>query len=102
MIARLKPDKRDEYLELHSAVWPDVAATITAAGIRNFSIFAMEDVIVGYYEYIGDDYAADQAMMAADEATRRWWARTGPCQLPFRDGSGVPNWEALDEIWHQS
>lgn len=100
MIARLRPEKRQEYLDLHAAVWPQVEAAITASGIRNFTIFVTGDVIVGYFEYIGDDYEADQAMMAADEATQRWWTRTGPCQLPFNEGSAAPNWELLDEVWH--
>lgn len=100
MIARLSPEGREEYLRLHSDVWPQVEATITATGIRNFTIFSLGDVIVGYFEYIGDDYEADQARMAADPATQEWWSRTGPCQLPFREGSGVENWEILDEVWH--
>lgn len=100
MIARLRPELRQEYLDLHADVWPQVEATITETNIRNFTIFVTGDVIVGYYEYVGDDYEADQARMAADDATRRWWARTAPCQLPFHEGSTVPNWEMLDEAWH--
>lgn len=100
MIARLHPDKRDEYLELHANVWPEVEATISRTGIRNFTIFIMGTVIVGYFEYIGDDYALDQATMAADEATQRWWERTAPCQRPFDEKSQAPNWELMKEIWH--
>ncbi len=100
MAARLRPERREEYLELHRAVWPEVEAMISAAGIRNFTIFVREDVILGYFEYVGDDYAADQALMAADAATQAWWARTGPCQLPFFEGSDAPNWELFDEAWH--
>jgi len=100
MIARLRPERRQEYLDLHAAVWPEVEATLSRTGIRNFTIFVTGDVIVGYYEYVGSDYDADQAVMAADDATQHWWARTGPCQLPFRDSSAVPNWEMLDEVWH--
>jgi L-rhamnose mutarotase len=100
MIARLRPEKRAEYLELHAAVWPEVEATITATGIRDFTIWVTGDVIVGAFLYVGDDYEADQAVMAADAATQRWWARTGPCQLPFHEGSAAPNWEPLEEVWH--
>lgn len=100
MIARLRPEKREQYLRLHGSVWPEVEAMITDSGIRNFTIFAMDEVIVGYYEYIGEDYEADQARMAADTATRRWWALTGPCQLPFTAGSSAPNWQLLDQVWH--
>lgn len=100
MLARLRPERREEYLELHRAVWPEVEATITACGIRNFTIFVHGDVLVGYYEYVGDDFEADQARMAEDPVTQRWWARTGPCQLPFDAGSDAPNWVVVDEAWH--
>jgi L-rhamnose mutarotase len=101
MIARLRPEKREEYLELHRAVWPEVAATILETGIRNFTIFVRGEVIVGYFEYVGEDYIADQAIMAADAATQRWWARTAPCQVPFDALDDAPGWQALDEAWHQ-
>jgi L-rhamnose mutarotase len=100
MIARLRPEKRQEYLDLHAAVWPEVEEMISATGIRNYTIFVTGDVIVGYYEYVGDDYSADQAKMAADAATQRWWAHTAPCQLPFTPGSSAPNWEQMEEVWH--
>ena len=100
MAARLVPEKREEYLRLHSDVWPQVEATITECGIRNFTIFVLGDVIFGYYEYVGDDYDADQARMAADPVTQDWWTRTAPCQLPFEPDSSAPNWQQLDEAWH--
>ena len=101
MAARLRPEKRAEYLELHSAVWPQVEATITDCGIRNFSIFVLGDVIFGYYEYVGDDFEADQATMASDPVTQQWWARTAPCQLPLDPQSGEPGWQIMHEAWHQ-
>ena len=101
MAARLVPEKREEYLRLHSDVWPQVEATITECGIRNFTIFVLGDVIFGYYEYVGDDFEADQARMAEDATMQRWWALTAPCQLPFTDNSGSPNWQVLDEVSHQ-
>ena len=100
MAARMVPEKREEYLELHRAVWPAVEDTIRVCGIRNFSIFVLGDVLFGYYEYIGDDYDADQARMAADPSTQEWWMLTAPCQLPFEPGASAANWQELDEAWH--
>ena len=100
MAARLVPEMREEYLRLHSNVWPQVEATITECGIRNFSIYVIGDVLFGYYEYIGDDFDADQRRMAADPVTQEWWARTAPCQVPFTEGADVPNWQQLEEAWH--
>lgn len=100
MAARLVPEKRAEYLRLHSNVWPQVEATITECGIRNFTIFVLGDALFGYYEYIGEDYDADQRRMADDPKTQEWWSYTAPCQLPFESASSAPNWQQLDEAWH--
>lgn len=100
MVCRMVPEKREEYLELHRAVWPGVEATITECGIRNFTIFVRGDVLVGYFEYVGEDYEADQELMAADPVTRDWWARTDPCQVPFDDADDAPGWQELEEAWH--
>jgi L-rhamnose mutarotase len=97
----LYPEKRDEYLRLHADVWPGVEATITDCGIRNFSIFVRGDVLFGYYEYVGEDYAADQAKMAADPETQRWWALTDPCQFGLDQDAPIDvQWQELDEVWH--
>jgi L-rhamnose mutarotase len=100
MAARLVPARRQEYLRLHRAVWPAVEDTLRACGIRNFTIFERGGVIFGYYEYVGDDYEADQRLMAADPSTQEWWAQTAPCQLPFDPDSSDPNWQQFDEAWH--
>ncbi|MCA0218551.1 MAG: L-rhamnose mutarotase [Actinobacteria bacterium] len=102
MVCRLRLDKRAEYLELHSAVWPGVEAMITECGIRNFTIFVRGDVLFGYYEYVGDDFEADQARMAADPVSQQWWSRTDPCQFGFDDDApDGARWQELDEVWHQ-
>ncbi|CAN5524504.1 L-rhamnose mutarotase [soil metagenome] len=101
MACRVHPEKRAQYLELHANVWPEVEATITRCGIRNFTIFARGDVLFGYYEYVGDDFEADQALMATDPATQKWWSLTDPCQYGFDDNaSDGARWQEFDEAWH--
>ena len=100
----IKPEGIAEYKRLHAAVWPDVLKMITECGIRNFSIFERDGVLFGYYEYVGDDYEADQRRMADDPVTREWWARTDPCQLPFVDEGDTDSraaWQEFTEVWHQ-
>ena len=101
MVCRMRPEKREEYLALHRDVWPGIEALNTACGIRNFTIFVRGDVLFGYYEYVGDDYDADQRKMAADPLAQEWWALTAPCQIPFDENSDVSNWQILDEACHQ-
>jgi L-rhamnose mutarotase len=101
MLIRLRPDQRETYLALHADVWPRVADTIRACNIRNYTIFLRGDLLIGYYEYHGSDHAADQAAMAADPDTQRWWTLTAPCQEQL-DGTPEGHWWApADEVWHQ-
>jgi len=99
-VIRLRPEHRDEYLRLHEEVWPDVERMLLRANIRNYTIFLHGDLLFGYYEYIGPDHDADQARIAADPVTKRWWALTDPCQESVADPSSGHWWAPMQEIWH--
>ncbi|MEY9931453.1 L-rhamnose mutarotase [Catenulispora sp. GP43] len=99
-IARLVPELREEYLALHREVWPGVEAALRAAHIRNYSIFLHEDTLFAYYEYHGEDFAADLETIKADPETRRWWTFTDPCQVPRPESPTGGRWSDLLEIWH--
>ena len=85
----LNADKLDEYKRLHAAVWPDVLKMIKQCNIRNYSIYLRRlegrYYLFSYFEYIGTDFAADMAKMAADPTTQRWWDICIPCQVPLAD-----------------
>ncbi|GIF64028.1 hypothetical protein Ais01nite_20630 [Asanoa ishikariensis] len=100
MVTRLLPERRDEYLRLHAAVWPSVERMLLDANIHNFSIFLHDDLLFGYYEYTGQDHAADQARIAADPQTRRWWTLTDPCQQALDGTDSARRWAPMAEIWH--
>ncbi|WP_234544577.1 L-rhamnose mutarotase [Streptomyces shenzhenensis] len=97
---RLRPERREEYLALHRAVWPEVEAALRAAHFRNYTIFLRGDVLFSYFEYDGDDFDADVAAIAADPATQRWWRLTDPCQQPWSDTGAGGTWSDLEEVWH--
>ncbi len=78
-IGKLKPEMVEEYKTLHAAVWPEVLAMIGECGLRNYSIFLTGETVFSYFEYVGENYEADMAKMAADPATKRWWTFTHPC-----------------------
>jgi L-rhamnose mutarotase len=100
MVIRLRPERQEEYLRLHAAVWPGVERTLLAANIRNFTIFRHGDLLFGYYEYIGDDHDADQARIAADPETQRWWELTDPCQESVAEPGSGAWWAPMPEVWH--
>lgn len=100
IVTRLRPERRDDYLRLHAAVWPSVERVLLDANIRNFSIFLHGDLLFGYYEYTGEDHEADQARVAADPESQRWWALTDPCQESPTTPDSDSRWEPMVEVWH--
>jgi len=96
----VKPEHIEEYERLHAEVWPEVLATIHACNIRNYSIFRHENLLFAYFEYIGDDFAADMAKMAEDPKTREWWSHTDPMQEPLSSRQPGEWWTTLKEVFH--
>jgi L-rhamnose mutarotase len=99
---RLRPEKAAEYKALHAAAWSGVLATITASNIRNYSVFLREpeNLLFAYFEYHGDDFAADARKIAADPVTQQWWALTDPCQEPFETRAEGDWWAGMEEIFY--
>ena len=100
MVLKVRPDKLDEYKRLHAAVWPDVLKMIEACNIRNYSIYYKDGMLFSYYEYVGDDYAADMVKMAADPKTQQWWALTKPMQVPLETRQEGEWWAEMEEVFH--
>jgi len=96
----LKPDQIEAYERLHAAVWPEVLAMIHACNIRNYSIFRYGELLFAYFEYVGDDYEADMAKIAADPKTREWWTWTEPMQAPLATRSPGEWWATIKEVFH--
>lgn len=97
-LIRLRPEKREEYVALHAAVWPEVEATLSRFNIQNYSIFLHGDLLMGYFEYVGPDYEADMASMATQATVKEWWALTDPCQQALPGNLG--GWVDGQELWH--
>jgi L-rhamnose mutarotase len=102
MVIGLNEERKADYVRLHAAVWPDVLKMITACNIRNYSIFLKEpeNLMFSYYEYYGNDYAADMAKMAADPVTQDWWAVCMPCQKPLDTRQPGEWWAVMPEAFH--
>jgi len=100
MVIGLAPGQEEEYLRLHRSVWPQVEATLTAHGIRNYTIFRRAELLFAYYEYVGQDHDADLARIAQDPVTQKWWELTDPCQQRLPDAQPGEQWSRLEPVWH--
>jgi L-rhamnose mutarotase len=69
-VLRVRPDRVDEYVQAHAHVWEEMREALTAAGIRNYTIFRSGNEMFGYFE--ADDMAAVEAYLARQEVSARW------------------------------
>ena len=81
-VGRLKKGRIEEYEALHTNPWPHILQLIHDCNLRNYSIFRQDDLVFAYFEYVGEDYDADMAKMAADEENQRWWTIPIPALKP--------------------
>ena len=101
----IKPENIEEYKRLHADTWPGVLKKIKKCNIRNYSIYLGElekdkYYLFSYFEYIGKDFNADMAKMAADETTKKWWKHTDPLQVPIPTRKEGEWWASMEEVFH--
>jgi L-rhamnose mutarotase len=99
-VLRVQPGKLEEYKRWHAAVWPEIIDMIRQCNIRNYSIYHKDGYLFSYFEYVGNDYAADMAKMAADPKTQEWWDIQMPLQEPLETRAEGEWWANMEEVFH--
>jgi len=100
-VIHIRPERLEVYKQLHMAVWPAVLAKIRECNMRNYSIFLHGDhTLYAYFEYVGEDFEADMARMAADPMTQEWWAICSPMQAPVAEAAPGERWHNIPEVFH--
>jgi len=92
MTLKLKPECREEYLEAHRHVWPELIEAARRAGIRNHSVFLRGDTLFLYAE--AEDPQASLDEFLSDGVKRRWDAAMQPLLDPQQEAAG---WQ---EVFH--
>ena len=102
LVIGIDPDKIGEYKRLHAEAWEGVLDRLRASNITNYSIFLRqpENLMFSYWEYVGTDFEADNAAIAADPVTREWWAICGPMQRPLESRAEGEWWAEMEEVFH--
>ena len=102
MVIGIKPEKIEEYKELHAKCWPDVLKQIEECNIRNYSIWLHEKerLLFGYMEYYGTDFDSEMEKMAADPITQKWWEICMPCQTKVASAKEYEHWSMMEEVFY--
>ena len=105
----LRPDRYADYKRHHARIWPEIAAAIHAAGIRNYSIYHLPGAggaageLFGYYEYVGPpaEYATRMQALAAAPRMQQWWDLMEAMQIPHPARRPGEWWTTMEELFHQ-
>jgi len=104
-VIELRPESEAYYRELHANAWSGNLRQMHQSNLRNFTIFLGEvdgrRLLFSFFEYIGTDFEADMAAIAANPETQRWWAETDPCQRRLPDTPDGEQWLPLEMVFQQ-
>lgn len=98
-LARVRPERLEEYRAAHRRVWPEMTTALRDAGWSNYSLFLTDDgLLVGYLET--DDYEAARERMAATDVNRRWQAKMAPFFADLDGRRPDEGFQRIGEIFH--
>lgn len=99
-VIKVRKEHEAEYIRLHANPWPEINGMIKECNITNYSIFLRDGYLFSYFEYVGEDFEADMAKMAADPKTQEWWDLCMPCQQPLDTNKEGEWWGDMEEVYH--
>ena len=98
-LARIRPDRLEEYRARHQQVWPEMNDALRSSGWTNYTLFLADDgLLVGYLET--DDYPAAQRRMAQTGVNERWQAEMAPFFADLGDERPDQGFRRLAEVFH--
>lgn len=87
-LMHVSPDQHAEYERRHSPIWDELAATLKAHGVHNYSIFLDKETnqLFGYVEIESEER---WEAIASTEVCQRWWAHMKDIMPSNPDNSPV-------------
>jgi len=95
---KLKAGFEEEYQNRHNEIWPELAQTLTNAGVYDYSIYwDTETNILFAAQKLADKNCADD--LPQKEVVRKWWEYMSDIMEVNPDNSPVV--VELKEVFHQ-
>lgn len=96
---QLKPGAVDEYRRRHDAIWPELAAALTEAGIHDYSIFLDPETLALFAVLkLREDHRHDA--LPDLPVMRKWWDYMAPL-MEVEPGNRPKEWP-LTPVFHQT
>ena len=94
---KMKPGFKQEYIERHNEVWPEIVELIKRSGVRDYSIFLDEEtnILFAVQKTSGDVSSQD---LGFDEIQQKWWDYMSDIMEANPDNSPVT--VPLEEVFY--
>lgn len=90
LLFRLKSKEyKEEYLNRHNSIWPEVKDSLKNAGFCNYSIWNYGDLLFAYYES-DEQGGIKEEMLIENQAFQKW--RNWMEDIIYIDPDGVKEW----------
>ena len=96
-LMQVHPDRHEEYRSRHNPIWEELAATLKAHGVHNYSIF-LDEPTSQLFAYVEIEDEARWEGIAETEVCRKWWAHMREIMPSNPDDSPVA--KDLQEVFH--
>lgn len=93
----LCPGQEAEYKRRHEAVWPELAALLKSAGVRDYSIFLDEETL-SLFAYLQTDDPAGLDRLKTEDIMWKWWDHMKDIMEVNPDTSPVT--KPLEEVFY--
>ena len=98
-LARVHPDRLEEYKRRHREVWPEMLQALRETGWHNYSLYLRDDgLLVGYLET--PDYQKAQDGMAARDVNARWQEEMKSFFAALEGRRPDESFIRLEEVFH--
>ncbi len=97
-VMHVHPDQHAEYERRHNPIWPELARTLRAHGVRNYSIFLLRETSQ-LFAYVEIEDEARWDAIAQTELCKQWWAHMQEIMPSNPDNSPIAT--ELTEVFHQ-
>ncbi len=94
---KLKAGFEDEYKRRHDAIWPELSAELTAAGVSDYSIFLDEETLTLFaVQKLSDGHTSER--LPELPIAKKWWEYMSDIMDTNPDNSPVVT--SLAEVFH--
>ena len=97
---RIRAGREAEYDESHRHVWPELLAELTAAGVREYSIFRRGQELVLYLHV--PDFEEFVRRMAGSEVNARWQSLMAPIFEPVLSLAPGERFAMMQEVFYMA